>query len=117
MDAFRVMSDLALLPRGGCNGLGRSGGRALGNGEVGENLTFAASPVLSLRPAPGQHSARLVAHTGGKTSGREGDFNIVKSKREVGQKHFFLGLETSINIRCRGSTLLVYKGESFERNI
>lgn len=96
---------------------GRSAGRAPGNGEVGENPTFAASPVLGLRPALGQHSACLVAHTGGKTSGRQGDFDIVKSKREVGQKHFFLGLETSINIRCRGSTLLVCKGESFGGNM
>lgn len=86
--------------------------QALGNREVGKNLTCTASLVLSLRPAPGQHSPSLPAHAGGKTSGRQGGFDVVKSKREVGQKHFSPGLETSINIRCRGSTLLVCKGES-----
>lgn len=79
---------------------------------MGDHLTFTASPVLSPRPAAGQQSAHLVADTGGKTSGRQEDFDI-KSKREVGQKHFFLGRETSVNIRHRGSTLVVCKGESF----
>ena len=94
----------------GCGtGSGKRGG--------GEHLAFTARLVLSLRPAPGRRSACLVAHAGGKTGGRKGDFDIVISEREVGQKHFFLGPETSINIRCRGSTLLVCKGESFGGNM
>lgn len=83
---------------------GLAGSRKLGGGE---NLSCTASLVLSLRSA--QPSPCLPADAGGKTSGRQGGF---ESKREAGQKHFLAGLETSINIRCRGSTLLVCKGES-----
>lgn len=75
--------------------------QALGIWEVGENLTCTASLVLSLR-----------SDTSGETTGTQGGFDIVESKREVGQKHFFPGLETNINIRWRGSTFLVCKGES-----
>lgn len=64
--------------------------------------------MLSLSSAQGQHSPSLR----GETSGTQGGFDIVESEREVGQKHFFPGLETSINIRWRGSTFLVCKGES-----
>lgn len=86
--------------------------QTLGIWEVGENLTCRASLVLSLRSAQDQHSPSLPAHAGGETSGTQGGFDVVESKREAGQKHFFPGLETSINIGCRGSTFLVYKGES-----
>lgn len=81
---------------------GAVGSRKLGGGRKSHLHWGSALPALPSLPA----------HTGGKTSGRQRGFDIVESKREAGQKHFFPGLETSINIRCRGSTLLVCKGES-----
>lgn len=57
-------------------------------------------------------SARYQLRAVVKAGGHKEALTLLNPRGEVGQKHFSAGLETSINTGCRGSAVLVCKGES-----